>query len=224
MRVASSEVDLSSRVRHIGTMRAFVCLTLALSAPPAIQAADPLTQGERDFAMSQLHASRKLFLDSVAGLSKTQWNWKPSPDRWSAAQCAEHIAVSEEFIMDRVKKGLDMPPAPDKRIPAAEARAKDEQLVKNVTDRSRKADAPEPLKPTNRFKKPEDAVRFFKTRRDGNIDYVMTTDASLRDRFMPHPLLGSLDLYQWLLLIAAHSERHTLQILELKTAPGFPSR
>ena len=42
-----------------------------------------MTQEERDFAMSSLHASRKLFLDAIAGLSDAQWKFKPAPDRWS---------------------------------------------------------------------------------------------------------------------------------------------
>jgi hypothetical protein len=36
------------------------------------------------------------------------------------------------------------------------------------------------------------------------------------------PLGKKLDPYQWLLFIAAHSERHTKQMLEVKADPGFP--
>jgi hypothetical protein len=60
----------------------------------ALIPAQSLTQHDREFAMSHLHASRKIFLDAVAGLTPEQWNYKPSPDRWSAAECAEHITVS----------------------------------------------------------------------------------------------------------------------------------
>ena len=38
----------------------------------------------------------------------------------------------------------------------------------------------------------------------------------------PHPEMGVMDGYQWLLLIAAHCERHTAQILEIKAMPGYP--
>jgi len=30
----------------------------------------------------------------------------------------------------------------------------------------------------------------------------------------PHPLLGRLSFYQWLLFLAQHEERHTIQIRE----------
>src|SRR6266545_4531348 len=72
-------------------------------------------QGERDRAMSHLHATRKVFLDSVAGLSDAQWNFKPSPDRWSVAECAEHIAVSEDSIFDLLRQTVKSPAAPGKQ-------------------------------------------------------------------------------------------------------------
>src|SRR5258708_13503571 len=72
-------------------------ITLPLLAVSVISA-ETLTQTERDFAMSQLHASRKLFLDSIAGLTPEQLNFKAGPNRWSIAECSEHIAVSEDFI------------------------------------------------------------------------------------------------------------------------------
>ena len=43
------------------------------------------------------------------------------------------------------------------------------------------------------------------------------------DRFtLPHPVLGPLDAYQWILRISAHSESHTKQIEEVKADPSFP--
>jgi len=54
------------------------------------------------------------------------------------------------------------------------------------------------------------------------MDYVSTTNDDLRDHMGPHPVLGPLDAYQWILLISAHSERHTKQIEEVKADPNFP--
>src|SRR5438045_3372548 len=70
-----------------------VSLVLTIAAPAF---GETLTQGERERAMSELHATRKQFLDSVAGLSDAQWNFKPAPDVRSVAEVAEHIAVSED--------------------------------------------------------------------------------------------------------------------------------
>ena len=75
--------------------RLIAAVVLSIASPAF---AETLTQGERERAMSELHATRKQFLDSVAGLSDAQWNFKPSPDVWSVAEVAEHIAISEDMI------------------------------------------------------------------------------------------------------------------------------
>ena len=92
-------------------MRQIILGVLAL----ATAFAAPLEQGERDRAMSHLHATRKAFLDSVAGLSEAQWNFKPAPERWSVAECAEHIAVSEDSLFDLIQKVMKSPAAPEKK-------------------------------------------------------------------------------------------------------------
>jgi len=38
-----------------------------------------------------------------------------------------------------------------------------------------------------------------------------------------HPALGPLDGYEWVLAVAAHTERHTKQILEVKADANFPA-
>ena len=189
---------------------------------PAAWSANVLSQSDRDFAMSSLHASRKVFLDSVANLTDAQWNFKAAPDRWSIAECAEHIAISEDFIAGVAKQTLAAPAAPEKMLPAEQARAKDEKLLQMVPNRSQKFQAPEPIKPTHRFKTPQEAVDHFKESRDTNIAYVEKTADPLREHFSKHPAAGDLDAYEWMLLMSGHTERHTMQILEVKADPGYP--
>ena len=184
-------------------------------------AGEPLTQGERDYAMSELHATRKMFLDSVAGLTPAQWSFKAAPDRWSIAECAEHIATSEDYIWGLVDRLLAGPPA-DADMMSKLSKAKDQVLAKALTDRSQKFQAPEPIQPKKLLADPTEYVAKFKVSRDKHIAFVETTTASLRDRGMPHPAAGPLDTYQWILLVSGHSARHTLQILEVKADPNFP--
>ena len=193
-----------------------------ISVTPVFSA-DSLTQGERDFAMSSLHASRKLFLDSVAGLSKAQWNFKPAPDRWSIAECAEHLALSEDYLISTIKnKILTSPAVPEKRPSPEEARAKDQKVESTLADRSHKYQAPQPIRPDHKFASPEEAVEHFRHARDANIRWVETTTADLRDHVAPYPSLGNLDAYQWLLVMSGHTIRHTEQIKEIKANPNFP--
>src|SRR5260370_36720484 len=105
--------------------------------------------------MSHFHATRKVFLDSVAGLSDAQWNCKRAPERWSIAECAEHIAVSEDAIFGLVQNALKSPAEPAKKAMVA---GKDEMLIRAMPNRSVKAQAPELLQPKRRW--PESGIRI----------------------------------------------------------------
>lgn len=196
-------------------------LALFLLVAVAVSA-ETLTKVDRDKAIAELEESRKAFLDATKGLSDAQWNFKPAPERWSVAECAEHIALSEKFIFGRITNDIVKSAAtPEKRDAV---KGKDELIVKILQDRSHKATAPEPLDPTKRPMSPEDSVKLFLESRAQTIEYVKTTQDDLRDHFYDHPVpaIGTLDAYQWILLISGHTRRHTLQILEVKADANFP--
>ena len=52
---------------------------------------------------------------------------------------------------------------------------------------------------------------------------LFKSTADLRDHAINHPVFGQLDGYEWVLAVAAHSARHTKQILEVKADPNFPA-
>lgn len=189
-----------------------------------LSGAETLSRGDRDYAMSNLHAGRKMFLDAVTGLSLAQWNYKAGPDRWSIAECAEHILVTEELVTAGIREALKGKAEEEKRTPATEVRPKAEKLAAMLVDRSQKVQAPEAIRPTHRFASPEEIVAKFRELRDKNIEYVDTTEDDLGAHFMKHPIFGETDLYQWFILIAGHGQRHTLQILEVKADPGYPKK
>src|SRR5438270_4477052 len=199
-------------------MRMTFCLFLSLVSLIS-GFAQTLTQGERDRALSELYASRKQFLDSIAGLSEAQWNFKPAPNVWSIAECAEHITVSEDMLNDTVPKLLQSPAEPQKR---AVVKGRDEFLLKAMVDRSHKAQAPEMLAPKRRWPTQAALVEHFKQSRGRTLDYVRTTNDDLRDHFFEHPAFKTVDAYQFILMMSAHTQRHTAQLNEVKQAPGFP--
>ncbi|HWQ54626.1 MAG TPA: DinB family protein [Bryobacteraceae bacterium] len=198
-------------------MRALLCLLCLL---PATAFPESLSRGERDRAMSELHATRKQFLDAIAGLSAAQWNFKPSDTAWSIAETAEHIAVSEDFLFELVtKKVMASPAQPEKK---EEVKGKDETVLTLIRDRSTKAKAPETLLPKRRWATPQEVADHFGQSRNRTITYIETTPGDVRAHFARHPAAGLLDAYQWVLLISAHSARHVVQIEEIKADPRFP--
>lgn len=196
------------RTRWAAALLAIVC-----AAPAAAQDA----KHDRAKAIAYLEETRTKFLKSVEGLTEAQWRFKAGPDRWSIAEVAEHIALSESLILGMVEGQVLKAPAkkPGEGIT-------DEKLIAGVTDRSQKAQAPDVLKPVNKWPTREALVKDFNAARDKTIEWTKTTTEDLRGHAAPHPAFGPLDAHQWLLLVAGHSARHTAQIEEVKTAAGYP--
>ncbi len=190
------------------------------ASKPAATESGTLTKEERDRAVDYLTQTKKDFMTAIEGVSETQWKFKAAPDRWSIAETAEHITVTEETIWKLVsEKVMKSPAAPEKR---AEVKGKDETILTVIPDRSRKAQAPERLKPTGRWATRAALVKDFEAMRDQEISYVKETKEDLRNHFEEHPFLKTMDAYQWLIFNGAHAKRHTAQILEVKADPNYP--
>jgi DinB superfamily len=143
--------------------------------------------------------------------------FKPAPDRWSVAETLEHIALAEDFIFQNVtQKVMKAPAGPAGR----DATKIDGMVLAMIPDRSHKAQAPPPLVPTGRWSPAETLDHFLKSRAR-TIEFMQSTP-DLREHVTDSPLGQPLDAYEWVLFIAAHSERHTKQILEVKADPNFP--
>jgi len=196
-----------------------VLIASLLMAGAAATSAQEVTQAEKDKALQYLETTKKGVLEATKGLSEAQWNFKPAPDRWSAAQVMEHIATAEDFIRGMLKEKIMMAPAGE---PGRDVKKTDEGVLAMVPDRTTKLQAPEPLVPTNRFGSPDASVKHFVDSRATTEDFLKGT-TGLRDHVADSPM-GKLDGYEFVLLIAAHSERHTKQINEVKADPNFPKK
>lgn len=177
---------------------------------------------ERAYLLDQLDQSKKAMLASIEGLTQAQWTFKPAPAVWSVQECAEHITLAESYIRDAATQQIlktAAVPRPDKSNSQV-----DQVLVARVKDRSQKATAPEPLVPGRKYATPAEAAKAFTAARDETIAYVKTTQDDLRTHVGPSPAGGQMDAYQFLLLLSAHSARHTAQIREVEANSGFPKK
>jgi hypothetical protein len=197
-------------------LRAAAAIAILVCTGAVAVSAQEVTQADKDRAVQYLEKTKQGVLDATKGLSDAQWNFKPGPDRWSIAQVMEHIAAAEDFIRQTDAEQVMKAPA----VPDRDVKKTDDSVMAMVPDRSHKVQAPEPLVPTNRFGSPENSVKHFVESREKTEEFVKTTPG-LRDHAADSPL-GKLDGYEFVLLIAAHSERHTKQILEVKADPNYP--
>ncbi len=203
-------------------------LATAQDSKDSKKAAEPaspqMTDQERGRARLLLMSSEKEFLEAVESLTDAQWNFKPAPvdgrDRWSIAQVAEHIMLSEALIFGQVQAALAAPANPDWEAKTAK---KTELLLKVLPDRSGKATAPEAITPKSNVTRAEIMTRY-KELRAKTLKFAETTDAPLKEHTKdnPFPVFGTLNAYQWLIYVPLHNIRHNAQIAEVKTYPGYP--
>jgi hypothetical protein len=177
-----------------------------------------MTTDERQRVLDYLEQTKTAILAATAGFTEAQWRFKPSPQQWNAAVCLEHITIVEQSLLRTLQRLATA--APGDHDPAT-THGKEEIILKAVPARRGKVQAPEPARPTNRWPDTATLVASFVATRDATILYTISTDHPLRGFSHPHIVFGPLDGYQWLVFLAAHSERHLKQLIEGTTAPGF---
>jgi uncharacterized damage-inducible protein DinB len=177
-----------------------------------------MTSAERESLLKNLAESRERLLLMAQGLSREQLHYRSSPGRWTVAECVEHIVTVEGRLLANIRKTLGTAPDPSKR---SAMEGKDDAIVDGAARREVRFQAPEFLVPTGRW--PDEQLwKEFEAVRQQTRDFAASTHADLRQHCFKHPVFGELDLYQWLLLIAAHCERHRAQSEEVMASPGFP--
>ncbi len=199
--------------------RIIAALSLALLLSPTLPAAE-LTPEDRESGVKYLEKTRDELIAATKGLSTEQWNFKAGTNRWSIAEIVEHLASTEEMLLQRVQNEVMNAPA---RAEGEDVKALDEFVRTAIVDRSRKSQAPEPLVPKGRYGSPSDALQQFKANREKTLDYLKKTPG-LRDHAADSPLGKKLDGYQWLIFNSAHTERHLRQLDEVKASTDFPKK
>jgi len=175
-------------------------------------------EADRDRLISNLEQTRKNYTQALENVSEAQWKFKPAPERWSIAECAEHIAVTEPMLLGMVQKTLAGQPTAEFKGNAGS----DAKIANAMTDRSKKFTAPKEVAPTGRFATKAETIAAFNKHRDVTIDLVKTTKLDLRSYGAKGPA-GPMDASQWLLLISGHTDRHIAQMKEVMAHPDYPN-
>ena len=196
-------------------------IVLLLALVPGSLLAQQLTDKEREHLVSYLQDTQKKLMKETEGLTAEQWAFKPAPEVWSVAEVLEHITVSEKGVMEMMNGILQTPLTAEQK---AEVPAKTEMIVPLMRDRSQKFQAPEVVQPTKQLGEGSEVGKAFSSTRGSMLEFVKSSGADFHGNGMEHPAFGALDGYQWLLFIAAHAERHLMQIQEVKANPEFPKK
>jgi hypothetical protein len=194
------------------------------SGAVALAAQQTLTSPELEQANLFLRQALDGVVGATKGLSEAQWNFKPAPACWSVAQIVEHVIFVQERILGPMRDQLVTAPAgPANR----NCELVDAMIINQFPNRLSKFPAPEFAHPKGNLKLSEGLDRVVAN--TGKLaDLLQTPD--LRQHVLESPPLKIvskneyqvMDGYQWILAAAAHTERHTKQILEVKADPKFP--
>lgn len=194
-----------------------------LCAWPALAQTDPkMTTEERAKLIQWLNESQAETIAAVEKLSDAQWNWKAAPEKWSVAECVEHIMLAEGTLMAQAEKALAAPPNPDW---AEKTKGKAEFIERVMVKRQGKAQAPEAIVPTGKLSRAE-LMKKLREVRAKTLKFAEATQLPLKAHTSEHPfpVFGTLNAYQWVIYIPLHNIRHNQQIAEVKANPNFPTK
>lgn len=195
-------------------------LVAAIASSTALSASDStLTPENRAKVIRYLDQSEKQFKKLIADVTPEQWNWHAASEKWSIAECAEHIVLAEGLLFASVQKAISTPANPHW---AEQPKGKTEFLEQIMPNRTGKAVAPEAIVPGGKWTKEETLAKFDEARARTR-KFTETTDIALNEHTLEHPfpVFKTLNAYQWLIYIPLHHIRHNGQLGDVKKAKGY---
>ena len=197
-------------------MRQSILLVAFLALSTASLRAAPMTAGERQRLIAHFEMTGAWLESEVGGLSKAQLTFKMTPESWSVMEVVEHLAIAEPQYWKNFQDSLAKPVQADFK-----PQATDQAMLWYGIDRTNRATTGEARVPRGTYATVTDSLAAFRKLRAEMLQLARTTEEDLRGR---QYLTASQDLYQWFLMISTHSQRHILQIREVKAHKDFPKR
>ena len=164
----------------------------------------------------------------VSSLSEAQLNWKPAPDKWSIAQCLDHLAVTSKkfdpYFTVALVRGREKWPA--STAPAYRPSWVGGWLIKQVTpETGRNLPAPKVFRPSESstiqgsfesFLKQQERFLAF-VRETAGVDYNKTR---LRSPVTPLMRYSLADAF---VVTVVHGQRHLAQARRVREMSDFPN-
>jgi hypothetical protein len=203
-----------ARSRTISGMRTFMAsVLLSAACVSSLSAQATMTAGDRQRLLAHLEMTARWLGNELDGLTREQLAFKMTPDSWTITEVVEHLAIAEPQYWQRVQDSMKQPPNTEK------LEATDAGILWYGIDRTNRARTGEARVPKGKFSDIRESHAEFRKLRATMRDYATSTKDDLRSRKL---LEGNMDVYQWFLMISTHSQRHILQIHEIKAHANYP--
>ena len=165
--------------------------------------------------LSRLDSARTALRGAVEAIPAALQRHRPAPDRWSAAEVIEHLTLVERIFGGRIVKAVDAARSSGLATEAHPRAALPDAIEQRMSDRVNKRQAPEPAKPTGTV----DVATGWAALEDGHATLRAALAGcdglALSQVTLDHPFFGTMTVYQWVELMAAHEGRHTDQVREI---------
>ena len=188
---------------------------LALVACAGSAARESLTTIERERLVSHLEMTESWLADEVSGLSPAQLQFRRAPGVWTIMEVLDHLVVSEAIYWQDLQKAMKAKPRSQPRL------GTDADILWYGIDRTNREKAVPAELPKGQLRDLGAALDAYRRQRAVLLQYAKTTDDDLRGHLVERQ---GCDAYQWALLISTHTQRHILQIREVKADPGYPKK
>lgn len=189
---------------------ATILLLFAVAGPGV---AAPLSGLERQRLVAHYEMTESWLADEVAGLSPAQLNFRPAAGAWSILEVVEHLVICEPIYWEDFQRAMKTPAVTRVSPPY------DDSILWYGIDRTQRQKAVPAEDVKGQLKNLQAGMESFHKLRARMLQYIRSTGDDLRSHTVARE---GCDAYQWLLLISSHSQRHILQIREIKASPGFP--
>ena len=162
--------------------------------------------------LDQTRSELRSAVDSVpAGARNTQ----PAANQWSVAQVLDHLAMAHSRVAAGVTKWIGEARATGLGPETGTTSVLNTIPTESILDRSRKFPAPETILPRAGVNAENAWTELEQAHQKLRAALLSGDGLALEQVIQPHPVLGPLNMYQWVLFNGSHEARHTLQLREL---------
>jgi hypothetical protein len=139
----------------------------------------------------------------------------PKADRWSVAQVLEHLVMVEKRIAMGVTKWVSDARAGNLGPETETSSVTNSLPLELIIGRSQRRNAPEDVRPRGEMDAASAWQALEKTRASLRSGVSAGDGLALGEVIQTHPVLGPINIYQWLLFVGSHEGRHAAQVIEI---------
>lgn len=161
------------------------------------------------------------FMAALSNLTEAQAEFRPDENQWTIEEIVEHVSVVNDGFLRLTHKLLkEAESAP--RPPRADLNLGHTSLDEHGRQHPGPFQAPDRVRPQGGARI-EDSMAKMRASLAGLAEIQLRLEAvDLSEQMFPHPFLGPINAYQWMVLLGEHEDRHSGQIERVKATPGFP--